>query len=344
MRLLMGISLVVVLAVSVLGFGPGSPAESEAAAGADADGWYDWTIPDQPAPKPTFLLVVTGAASVTVVDGYCAGDMYSVRINGKFWAETSHTPRLDCTVRQDSPDLALASPTHSRATISLTRGRYEIAIWANNPREAVGAGFIRFDGDFMTPPYWQVRAKVGGGNVFNGTLPDYVPETWSGKNVTLYLSCSPGSSPISSIRGDLAVTFKEGQHVYSTGDGDRCTDENGLTALPVAYWGPIWVDTTPPKCVVNPSNVFVPRGSSAYLDLSLTITDATSPVSSTSRVDVLGGARVWQAYLFGGPAPDRMPHIEVTMPNSTAGRIDWNFRFTDKAGNSTTCKIVIHAR
>jgi hypothetical protein len=192
-----------------------------------------------------------------------------------------------------------------------------------------------------TPPEFTVVASIGGGNTYNPFLPQYLPgySGWSTKNVTVYLGCIPGDSPIDRFFADKAVTFKDGVHYYSTKPSDDCIDEDGAEADPIVDWGPIMVDTKAPTCSVSPSTIFINRNSAGTASFGFSAFDATSGVAVISTsYQTSGGAAITGTSGANGEI------IDVLMGSSTAGRIEVTWTVTDNAGLIGTCKATVRAR
>jgi hypothetical protein len=193
-------------------------------------------------------------------------------------------------------------------------------------------------------PHWEVRAKVGGGNVFSPFLPDYEPGEWSTKNVTVYLVCVPGDAPIVLLRRDQATTFRDGIHSYGTKPTDVCIDENGLAAEPIVDWGPIWVDTVAPICRITPSTQYVPRSTSGTAAFGLQITDATSGFAELDATLSQSGGADWLSFGFDGDLPPTVLYVTYDIGPSTAGRVTADLEVQDNAGNVSACRATVRAK
>jgi hypothetical protein len=194
-------------------------------------------------------------------------------------------------------------------------------------------------------PHWEVIAKVGGGNVLNPALPDYVPGTWVNKNVTLYLRCVPGDAPIKYFRGDKSITFnKDGEFFYEPRPQDECIDVNGAVAPPLAVpYGPIRIDKTAPVCSFTPSTIFVARNTVEHVVFTTVFSpDISGPAFSSATSVTAGGASVANIVTNGSPATSI--EADVTMGSSTAGRVELVVTLVDNAGNSSTCKGIVRAK
>jgi hypothetical protein len=206
-----------------------------------------------------------------------------------------------------------------------------------------------YDFDIELPrPEWVVTAKVGGGNVLNPFLPDYVHGTWSTKNVSVYLSCVPGDggAPLDLVRADRAVTFKDGIHTYSTKATDTCVDEAGLAAEPIVEWGPIMVDTKAPNCSVSPVNTYIARNTTGPVQFVLDARDATSGLDYAALSTAVAGGASFDDFVY---IAEGLPEIytfttAVSMGGSTVGRITFNLTAYDIAGNSATCVAYARAK
>lgn len=188
-------------------------------------------------------------------------------------------------------------------------------------------------------PTWLLAAKVSNSNTLQPKAPDYVPGTWSRAWVGIYIRCTPADSPIDIDHADHSVRFRDGIHLYSTRSNDRCIDEDGDAAEPIVDYGPIMVDTKAPTCRVSPTTLFVKRKLTGTVSFALTYSDATSGIASVVPANTASGGAVVNS--TGGPDGTT---FNVTMPNSTGGRVEATWTITDVAGNVVVCKGTIRAK
>jgi hypothetical protein len=222
-------------------------------------------------------------------------------------------------------------------------GYHTLAAVSGSGISGTGESLLYVDAP-ISPPRWVVSAKVGGGNMLNPNLPDYVLGTWSRKFVTIYIDCVAGDAPLVIERADRAVTLKDGAHRFASKPTDECIDANGASAPPVLDFGWIAIDTKAPVCSVASSTVYVPRGQTAQAAILLNITDEMSGVSQAQLTANASGGAVLNGSFLAGSLPGMSANVDVTMPDSTTGRVDLVASFTDHAGNTGSCKLTVRAR
>jgi hypothetical protein len=288
-----------------------------------------------------FTFTSVANVEITVTDTLCMGDVYEVFDNNVSLGTTSPVG-LNCDSPAFDPDDAIAAG-FSSGVFTVGPGSHSIHIV---PVQQVSSGdawqyYIKFEMSGSIRPHWEVRATIGGGNIYNAFLPDYEPGTWSTKNVGVYLFCIPGDAPIDLLRADRSVIFKDGTHTYSTKPTDICIDENGLAAEPIVEWGPIMVDTKAPTCKFTPGTIYVPRNATTPVVFAWNVSDATSGIWSLANdFSTFGGADYNQATFWAGGTFE----ANVIMGTSTAGRFEVTVTAIDNAGNSSACKAVVRAR
>jgi hypothetical protein len=301
----------------------------------------------EPTIDSPFTFTSAVPVTITVVDIACRGDEWTVSTGAGILGSTSEVPAYECSdpyPDATGPDEALLDPSYSSGSWTVPAGSHSVSMTLI--AEAVtgwgASGAIRFD-VAIQGPQWQVRAKVGGGNIYNQFLPDYEPDTWSTKNVTVYLFCVPGDAPIALLRADRAVQFKDGEHTYSTKPTDECIDEDGLAAQPIVEWGPIKVDTKAPTCKVTPSTIYVPRNTTQTVVWSVEFSDDGSGYLGIGA-SVINSGGASNVYIGGNDSPATTWSIEVTMGSSTAGKVTTYFAVYDRAFNVATCTAVAKAK